>query len=121
MPTRWPLHSTLASVTARVSEKSAAARQAYLQRIASAAGSAAARGRLSCANLAHVAAAGDGEGDGGDQQKKRGNSRFHEDPLGGAVSIIRGMDDMDIMDGMDGGTCRLTRRSAVWYPFRVLR
>ena len=63
MSTRWPLHPTLDAVTARVIGKSAAGRAAYLQRISSAAGTAAARGRLSCANLAHVAAAGEADKD----------------------------------------------------------
>ncbi len=57
MSNRSPLHQTVSAVTARVAANSAVTRRAYLQRISSAAGSVAARGRLSCANLAHVAAA----------------------------------------------------------------
>ncbi len=52
-----PLHPAVADVTARVVERSAAGRRAYLDRIAAAAEAGPARGRLGCANLAHGLAA----------------------------------------------------------------
>jgi phosphogluconate dehydratase len=51
------LHPELARVTARVQERSAAARAAYLARIAAARDDGPARGRVSCTNLAHAMAA----------------------------------------------------------------
>jgi len=58
--TRSPtLHPTLARVTARIVDRSAATRSAYLARIADARGAAPARAALGCGNLAHgFAAAG---------------------------------------------------------------
>ncbi|MGZ4487639.1 MAG: phosphogluconate dehydratase [Nocardioides sp.] len=53
------LHPTLAEVTARVVERSAPTRAAYLDRIRGAADRGPSRGRLACANLAHGFAASD--------------------------------------------------------------
>ena len=47
----------MAEVTAAIVERSRELRQDYLQRMAAARPDGAARGRLSCANLAHVMAA----------------------------------------------------------------
>lgn len=55
-------HPTLAAVTARIVERSAAGRSEYLRRIRAAADSGPARGRLACANLAHGFAAAEPEG-----------------------------------------------------------
>lgn len=57
-----PLHPTLASVTTRIVERSAAGRAEYLSRIRAAADAGPARGRLACANLAHGFAAAEPEG-----------------------------------------------------------
>lgn len=57
-----PLHPTVASVTARIVERSAAGRAEYLTRIRAAADAGPARGRLACANLAHGFAAAEPEG-----------------------------------------------------------
>ena len=51
------VHSVVADVTARLVERSAASRSAYLERIRVAADRGPARGRLACANLAHGFAA----------------------------------------------------------------
>ena len=51
------LHPVVAEVTAAIVERSRELRQDYLQRMAAARPDGAARGRLSCANLAHVMAA----------------------------------------------------------------
>ncbi|GAB3489011.1 phosphogluconate dehydratase [Nocardiopsis coralliicola] len=57
-----PLHPRLAEVTARIRERSAETRAAYLARIRSAAERGPARGALGCANLAHgMAACGPGD------------------------------------------------------------
>jgi len=52
-------HSVVADVTARIAERSAKQRGAYLARLATAAENGPARGRLACANLAHGFAASD--------------------------------------------------------------
>ena len=57
-----PLHPTIAAVTARVVERSAAGRAEYLARIRAAGDTGPARGRLACANLAHGFAASDDDG-----------------------------------------------------------
>jgi len=51
------IHSVLARVTARITERSAATRAAYLDRIAKARREGTVRGRVSCTNLAHAMAA----------------------------------------------------------------
>ena len=53
------LHPVIREVTARIASRSTASRAAYLERIDSARTDRATRGRLSCANLAHVFAASD--------------------------------------------------------------
>ena len=50
-------HPVIADVTARIAERSAEQRNAYLNRLAAAAETGPARGRLACANLAHGFAA----------------------------------------------------------------
>ncbi len=50
-------HPVIADVTARITERSAEQRSAYLNRLAAAAETGPARGRLACANLAHGFAA----------------------------------------------------------------
>ncbi|WP_408899673.1 phosphogluconate dehydratase [Nocardioides sp. R1-1] len=55
------MHPVLADVTRRLTERSAATRAAYLQRVRTAAVRGPARGRLGCANLAHGFAAAEGE------------------------------------------------------------
>jgi phosphogluconate dehydratase len=55
------LNPVVAAVTDRVVRRSEPTRRAYLTRIDAATQQSAARGRLSCANLAHVAAAGEGD------------------------------------------------------------
>jgi phosphogluconate dehydratase len=52
-------HPVISGVTARIAERSAPARTAYLDRLAAAAERGPARGRLACANLAHGFAAAD--------------------------------------------------------------
>ncbi|WP_205472688.1 phosphogluconate dehydratase [Nocardioides sp. SYSU D00038] len=52
-----PVHPVVAAVTARLTERSAVTRTAYLDRIRAAADRGPARGRLACANLAHGFAA----------------------------------------------------------------
>ena len=52
-----PLHPVVAQVTARVRERSAARRAAYLERMAAAQRGGTARAQLACANLAHAIAA----------------------------------------------------------------
>ena len=52
-------HPVVAEVTARITERSAERRTAYLERIATAAERGPARGRLACANFAHGFAASD--------------------------------------------------------------
>ncbi|MDM4769874.1 phosphogluconate dehydratase [Solimonas sp. SE-A11] len=56
-----PLHHNVKQVTDRIRHRSQALRAAYLRRVESAAGEGAARGRVSCTNLAHVAAAAPGD------------------------------------------------------------
>jgi phosphogluconate dehydratase len=56
------LHSTVAEVTARIVERSAAGRAEYLARTRAAADAGPARGKLACANLAHGFAAAEPEG-----------------------------------------------------------
>ena len=56
------LHPTVAEVTARIAERSAAGRAEYLARIRAAGDAGPARGRLACANLAHGFAASDADG-----------------------------------------------------------
>ncbi|HEU5036491.1 MAG TPA: phosphogluconate dehydratase [Nocardioides sp.] len=56
------LDATVAAVTARITERSAAARAEYLARIRAAADAGPARGKLACANLAHGFAASDADG-----------------------------------------------------------
>lgn len=51
------IHPVLARVTARITERSAATRAAYLDRIAKARRDGTVRGRVSCTNLAHAMAA----------------------------------------------------------------
>jgi phosphogluconate dehydratase len=55
-----PVHPAVAAVTARITERSAGTRAAYLSRIRAAADRGPARGRLACANLAHGFAAAEG-------------------------------------------------------------
>ncbi len=64
-----PLNGTVADVTARIVERSAASRSAYLRRIRAAADRGPARGQLACANLAHGFAASDDS----DKQALRGH------------------------------------------------
>ena len=52
-----PLHQIVQQVTDRIRQRSQSLRAAYLRRMESAASAGAARGRVSCTNLAHVAAA----------------------------------------------------------------
>jgi phosphogluconate dehydratase len=52
-------HPVIADVTARIAERSAEQRSAYLNRLTAAAETGPARGRLACANLAHGFAASD--------------------------------------------------------------
>jgi dihydroxyacid dehydratase/phosphogluconate dehydratase len=52
-------HPVITDVTARIAERSLEQRRAYLSRLAAAAESGPARGRLACANLAHGFAASD--------------------------------------------------------------
>ncbi len=54
-----PLHPVVSEVTRRILGRSEGARAAYLERLDEAQSRRAARGRLSCANLAHVFAAAD--------------------------------------------------------------
>jgi phosphogluconate dehydratase len=56
-----PLHPVLASVTARIVERSREDRAAYLARIEAARGAGSGRGKLSCANWAHAFAASPAE------------------------------------------------------------
>ncbi|MBL8510132.1 MAG: phosphogluconate dehydratase [Betaproteobacteria bacterium] len=56
-PPASPLHPIVQQVTARIAARSEASRNAYLQRMAAARVSGAARGRVSCTNLAHAYAA----------------------------------------------------------------
>ncbi|GAA2146181.1 phosphogluconate dehydratase [Nocardioides koreensis] len=56
---RTPLHPVVAEVTARIVERSAPGRTAYLAQIRAAGDRGPARGRLACANLAHGFAASD--------------------------------------------------------------
>ena len=56
-----PMNRVVLAVTERISAKSAPSRGAYLERIESARQATAVRGRLSCANLAHVIAAADSD------------------------------------------------------------
>ncbi len=53
------MHPVIADVTARIADRSAEQRTAYLDRLATAAERGPARGRLACANLAHGFAASD--------------------------------------------------------------
>ena len=53
------MHPVIADVTARIADRSAEQRTAYLDRLAAAAERGPARGRLACANLAHGFAASD--------------------------------------------------------------
>lgn len=57
-----PIHPVVAAVTARVTERSAAGRAAYLRRVEQATDRAPARHRLACANLAHGFAAAEPDG-----------------------------------------------------------
>ncbi len=57
MPSPPTLHPVVAAVTDHIRERSAVSRAAYLERIRGARETAAARQRVSCANLAHAAAA----------------------------------------------------------------
>jgi phosphogluconate dehydratase len=63
MAPRTGVHPVIQEVTARIKANSAASRSAYLERVTVAGEGAAARGRLSCANLAHVMAAADPDKD----------------------------------------------------------
>ena len=56
-PPSTPLHPVLAAVTARIVQRSAGARAAYLQRVALLAGRARGSDRMGCANVAHAFAA----------------------------------------------------------------
>jgi phosphogluconate dehydratase len=60
LPPLVPLHPVVRDVTARILARSADRRSAYLERLDAALAHRTARGRLSCANLAHVFAAADG-------------------------------------------------------------
>ena len=51
------IHPVVAAITARIQARSAVPRKAYLARVAAARGAGAARGRVSCTNLAHAFAA----------------------------------------------------------------
>ena len=51
------IHPVVAVITARIQARSAVPRKAYLARVAAARGAGAARGRVSCTNLAHAFAA----------------------------------------------------------------
>ncbi len=57
MSTTNALHPVLVDVTARITERSAATRTAYLERLHEAADAGPARGKLGCANIAHGFAA----------------------------------------------------------------
>ncbi len=65
------LHPVVADVTARLVERSAPSRAAYLRRIRAAADRGPARGRLACANLAHGFAAAEPD----DKQALRGRTK----------------------------------------------
>jgi len=52
-----PIHPEVARITARIQQRSAARRRAYLARLAAAGREGPARGRVSCTNLAHAMAA----------------------------------------------------------------
>ena len=66
-----PINRVVAEVTARLVERSAPSRAAYLARIRAAADRGPARGRLACANLAHGFAAAEP----GDKQALRGRTK----------------------------------------------
>ena len=51
------IHPVVAAVTARIVARSLVTRTAYMQRVATARNTGAARGRVSCTNLAHAFAA----------------------------------------------------------------
>ncbi|MCK9194175.1 MAG: phosphogluconate dehydratase, partial [Nevskia sp.] len=56
------LHPILSAVTARIRERSAVTRAAYLQQVDAARRAGSARGQVSCTNLAHaIAAVPDGD------------------------------------------------------------
>lgn len=52
-----PLHARVVEVTARIRERSAESRRAYLERMAAARNAGSARTKLACTNLAHAIAA----------------------------------------------------------------
>ncbi len=81
MPT--PLHPVVADVTARIAERSAAGRTAYLHRMSQAASSTPTRAGLGCSNLAHGFAACDGP----DRLAVRGVSKTN-------VAIVSAYNDM---------------------------
>lgn len=63
MSSKIAIHPIVKDVTDRIAHKSIDSRAAYLARVSAAGESSAARGRLSCANLAHVMAAADTDKD----------------------------------------------------------
>ena len=78
-----PLHPVVAEVTARIVERSAPGRTAYLDRIRAAGDRGPARGRLACANLAHGFAASDAPA----KQALRGHTKPN-------VAIVSAYNDM---------------------------
>ena len=78
-----PLHPVVAEVTARIVERSAPGRTAYLRRIRAADDRGPARGRLACANLAHGFAASDAPA----KQALRGRTKPN-------VAIVSAYNDM---------------------------
>ncbi len=78
-----PLHPVVAEVTARIVERSAPGRTAYLDRIRAAGDRGPARGRLACANLAHGFAASDAPA----KQALRGRTKPN-------VAIVSAYNDM---------------------------
>ncbi len=63
MSLAYPLHPVVQAVTDRIIAQSAETRRGYLARIEAAGQQSSARGRLSCANLAHVFAAAESDKD----------------------------------------------------------
>lgn len=78
-----PLHPVVAEVTARIVERSAPGRTAYLDQIRAAGDRGPARGRLACANLAHGFAASDAPA----KQALRGRTKPN-------VAIVSAYNDM---------------------------
>ena len=82
-PATATLHPVVDAVTRRLTERSAAGRGAYLQRVRAAAADGPARGRLACANLAHGFAAAEPA----DKQVLRGGAKPN-------VALVSAYNDM---------------------------